>query len=64
MILVVGATGLLGGAITRNMTPFLASFETFESGIDMSATATVYGIDPTSLSDFVQSFFADRISTG
>ncbi len=44
------------------MIPFLASFETFETSIDMSDTSTVYGIKPTSLSDFTQSFFAEKIS--
>ena len=44
------------------MLPFLASMETFESYLDMFGPTAVYGIKPTSLSNFTQSLFTERVS--
>jgi uncharacterized protein YbjT (DUF2867 family) len=73
MILVVGATGLLGGAITRqllengNVVRILvrenspsAALEQSDDHIPMAATAERFGIEPTSLETFAGRFFGAR----
>lgn len=43
--------------IPESMSSLMSAFETYEDSIDMSETATVYGIEPTPLATFAERFF-------
>ncbi|MCA9955849.1 MAG: NmrA family NAD(P)-binding protein, partial [Anaerolineales bacterium] len=43
--------------IPEMMSSMLSGFETYESGIDMNETASIYGIQPTPLAVFAERFF-------